>query len=75
VNRPTFRFIGGKDASKLALVLMRVRSGQRPTAKQLDALSFEDPVARKAAAGVVNSAKRSRSNAKQKREPRTAASR
>jgi hypothetical protein len=77
VNRSTYRFIGGKDASKLALVLMRVRSGRRPTAKQLDALSFDDPVARKAAAGIVKStAKRRRANPKQQpRETRPATTR
>lgn len=48
-----YRFIGGKDASKLALVLMRVESGRRPSAKQLDALAFDDPAARKAAGLVV----------------------
>jgi hypothetical protein len=53
VSRPTYRFIGGKDASKLALVLMRMQSGRRPTAKQLDALAFDDPAARKAAGTVV----------------------
>jgi hypothetical protein len=56
VSRSTYRFIGGKDASKLALVLMRVTSGRRPTVKQLDKLAFEDPAARRAAAHVVKKA-------------------
>jgi hypothetical protein len=68
------RFIGGKDASKLALVVMRVQSGRVPTAKQLDALAFEDPAARKAAAQVSRQPSKRASAPRMRRPQRVVAS-
>ncbi len=61
MSRSGYRFVGGEDASKLALVLERVRAGEAPTPKELDALDFESSTARDAAASLVRHVARSAS--------------
>ncbi len=59
MSRSSYRFVGGEDASKLALVLERVRAGDVPTLAELDALRFESSTARDAAAALVKRVARS----------------
>lgn len=58
MSRSGYPFVSGEDASKLALVLERVRAGTAPTPEELDALRFENPTARDVAAALVRDAVR-----------------
>ncbi len=58
-SRSGYRFVGAEDASKLALVLERVRAGDVPNARELDDLHFESATARDAAAELVKHVARS----------------
>jgi hypothetical protein len=48
--------IGGDDASKLALVMVRIAAGDHPTDKQLDDLGFVSGAARQAASALAGRA-------------------
>lgn len=59
MSRSGYRFVSGEDASKLALVLERVRAGDAPSPQELDALHFASSTARDAAAALVRRVARS----------------
>jgi hypothetical protein len=58
LSRPVLKFIGGDDASKLALVIVTVEAGDRPTAKELAGMNFVSSAARAAASALVKRAGR-----------------
>ena len=71
VARPKYKFISGKDASKLALVAFQVRAGEPPDSKKLEGLRFEEPDALKAAEAFVRA--RAKSAGKRSSPPRRTA--